>query len=104
MDIIANQSVKAKEPWWKVLMSFGSISNNDAEENEINEIVQQQDSKRISQLEKSVSDVGTKKSMEKKTKASNSIYMESKNLRQKTTSVNDKEEQDLTDDKNDLIR
>ncbi len=104
MDIIANQSVKAKEPWWKVLMSFGSISNNDAEENEINEIVQQQDSKRISQLEKSVSDVGTKKSMEKKTKASNSIDMESKNLRQKTTSVNDKEEQDLTDDKNDLIR
>ena len=104
MDIIANQSVKAKEPWWKVLMSFGSISNNDAEENEINEIVQQQDSKRISQLEKSVSDVGTKKSMERKTKASNSIDMESKNLRQKTTSVNDKEEQDLTDDKNELIR
>ena len=104
MDIIANQSVKAKEPWWKVLMSFGSISNNDAEENEINEIVQQQDSKRISQLEKSVSDVGTKKSMERKTKASNSIDMESKNLRKKTTSVNDKEEQDLTDDKNDLIR
>lgn len=104
MDITANQSVKAKEPWWKVLMSFGSISNNDAEENEINEIVQQQDSKRISQLEKSVSDVGTKKSMEKKTKASNSIDIESKNLRQKTTSVNDKEEQDLTDDKNELIR
>ena len=104
MDITANQSVKAKEPWWKVLMSFGSISNNDAEENEINEIVQQQDSKRISQLEKSVSDVGTKKSMERKTKASNSIDMESKNLRQKTTSVNDKEEQDLTDDKNELIR
>lgn len=104
MDIIANQSVKAKEPWWKVLMSFGSISNNDDEENEINEIVQQQDSKRISQLEKSVSDVGTKKSMERKTKASNSIDMESKNLRQKTTSVNDKEEQDLTDDKNELIR
>ena len=104
MDITANQSVKAKEPWWKVLMSFGSISNNDAEENEINEIVQQQDSKRISQLEKSVSDVGTKKSMERKTKASNSIDMESKNLRQKTTSVNDNEEQDLTDDKNELIR
>ena len=76
MDITANQSVKAKEPWWKVLMSFGSISNNDAEENEINEIVQQQDSKRISQLEKIVSDVGTKKSMERKNKASNSIDME----------------------------
>ena len=104
MDITANQSVKAKEPWWKVLMSFGSISNNDAEENEISEIVKQQDSKRISQLEKIVSDVGTKKSMERKTKASNSIDMESKNLRQKTTSVNDKEEQDLTDDKNELIR
>lgn len=104
MDITANQSVKAKEPWWKVLMSFGSISNNDAEENEINEIVQQQDSKRISQLEKIVSDVGTKKTMERKTKASNSIDMESKNLKQKMTSVNDKEEQDLTDDKNELIR
>lgn len=104
MDITANQSVKAKEPWWKVLMSFGSISNNDAEENEINEIVQQQDSKRISQLEKIVSDVGTKKSMERKTKASNSIDMESKNLKQKMTSVTDKEKQDLTDDKNELIR
>ncbi len=104
MDITANQSVKAKEPWWKVLMSFGSISNNDAEENEINEIVQQQDSKRISQLEKIVSDVGTKKSMERKNKASNSIDMESKNLKQKMTSVNDKEKQDLTDDKNELIR
>lgn len=104
MDIIANQSVKAKEPWWKVLMSFGSISNNDAEENEINEIVKQQDSKRISQLEKIVSDVGTKKSMERKNKASNSIDMESKNLKQKMTSVNDKEEQNLTDDKNELIR
>ena len=104
MDITANQSVKAKEPWWKVLMSFGSISNNDAEENEINEIVQQQDSKRISQLEKIVSDVGTKKSMERKNKASNSIDMESKNLKQKMTSVNDKEEQNLTDDKNELIR
>ena len=104
MDITANQSVKAKEPWWKVLMSFGSISNNDAEENEINEIVQQQDSKRISQLEKIVSDVGTKKSMERKNKASNSIDMESKDLKQKMTSVNDKEEQDLIDDKNELIR
>lgn len=104
MDIIANQSVKAKEPWWKVLMSFGSISNNDAEENEINEIVKQQDSKRISQLEKIVSDVGAKKSMERKNKASNSIDMESKNLKQKMTSVNDKEEQNLTDDKNELIR
>lgn len=104
MDITANQSVKAKEPWWKVLMSFGSISNNDAEENEINEIVQQQDSKRISQLEKIVSDVGTKKSMERKNKASNSIDMQSKNLKQKMTSVNDKEKQDLTDDKNELIR
>lgn len=104
MDIIANQSVKAKEPWWKVLMSFGSISNNDAEENEINEIVKQQDSKRISQLEKIVSDFGTKKSMERKNKASNSIDMESKNLKQKMTSVNDKEEQNLTDDKNELIR
>ena len=104
MDIIANQSVKAKEPWCKVLMSFGSISNNDAEENEINEIVKQQDSKRISQLEKIVSDVGTKKSMERKNKASNSIDMESKNLKQKMTSVNDKEEQNLTDDKNELIR
>ena len=104
MDIIANQSVKAKEPWWKVLMSFGSISNNDAEENEINEIVKQQDSKRISQLEKIVSDVGTKKSMERKNKASNSIDMESKNLKQKMTSVNDKGEQNLTDDKNELIR
>lgn len=104
MDIIANQSVKAKEPWWKVLMSFGSISNNDAEENEINEIVQQQDSKRISQLEKIVSDVGTKKSMERKNKALNSIDMQSKKLKQKMTSVNDKEKQDLTDDKNELIR
>lgn len=104
MDITANQSVKAKEPWWKVLMSFGSISNNDAEENEINEIVQQQDSKRISQLEKIVSDFGTKKSMERKNKASNSIDMQSKNLKQKMTSVNDKEKQDLTDDKNELIR
>lgn len=104
MDITANQSVKAKEPWWKVLMSFGSISNNDAEENEINEIVQQQDSKRISQLENIVSDVGTKKSMERKTKASNSIDMQSKKLKQKMTSVNDKEKQDLTDDKNELIR
>ncbi len=104
MDITANQSVKAKEPWWKVLMSFGSISNNDAEENEINEIVQQQDSKRISQLEKIVSDVGTKKSMERKNKASNSIDMQSKNLKQKMTSVNDKEKQDLTNDKNELIR
>ncbi len=104
MDIIANQSVKAKEPWWKVLMSFASISNNDGEENEINEIVKQQDSKRISQLEKIVSDVGAKKSMERKNKASNSIDMESKNLKQKMTSVNDKEEQNLTDDKNELIR
>ena len=104
MDITANQSVKAKEPWWKVLMSFGSISNNDAEENEISEIVKQQDSKRISQLEKIVSDVGTKKSMERKNKASNSIDMESKKLKQKMTSVNDKEEQDLIDDKNELIR
>lgn len=104
MDITANQSVKAKEPWWKVLMSFGSISNNDAEENEISEIVKQQDSKRISQLEKIVSDVGTKKSMERKTKASNSIDMQSKKLKQKMTSVNDKEKQDLTDDKNELIR
>lgn len=104
MDIIANQSVKEKEPWWKVLMSFASISNNDGEENEINEIVKQQDSKRISQLEKIVSDVGAKKSMERKNKASNSIDMESKNLKQKMTSVNDKEEQNLTDDKNELIR
>ena len=42
--------------------------------------------------------------MERKNKASNSIDMESKNLKQKMTSVNDKEEQNLTDDKNELIR
>ena len=104
MDITVNQSVEAKESWWKVLLNFGSISINEAKESEINEVVKQQDSKRISQLEKSVSDVGIKKSIERKTKKSNSIDMESKNLEQKTTPVNDKGEQDLTDDKNELSR
>lgn len=51
MEITANQSMEKKEPWWKAITSFWSISKKDAEESEINEIEKQHDSKYINELE-----------------------------------------------------
>ena len=51
MGITANQSMEAKEPWWKAITSFWSISKNDAEESEINAILKQQNNKHINELE-----------------------------------------------------
>lgn len=104
MDITANQSVETKEPWWKAITSFWSISKNDTKESEINEVVKQQDNKYINQLEKNVNDVGIEKSIEKKSKTSKSPDMESKILEQQTQPVKDKGEQEFIDSNNEITR
>lgn len=103
MDITTNYNIEKKESWWKVLMSFGSISKNDVEENEINEIEKQQDNKYIKQLEKSISEVVVEKTKKKNSKTTNQINIDAKNLNEKTNLANNKENHVHINDENEHI-